>query len=118
MASVINHALAAIDQLAISHGEQIRSEDLLAQMAVSQPGPGEGERNEPGNSRQTSAVAQGPVPRPPNAQTRDITGLRGANRANRAPGHPKLMKRRMTAGPPGGQPEPGPGWALWHALDE
>lgn len=34
MASVINHALAAIDELAISHGESFRGEDLLNMMAV------------------------------------------------------------------------------------
>lgn len=39
MASVINHALAAIDELAISHGELIRGEDLLTLMAVSLPPP-------------------------------------------------------------------------------
>ena len=40
MASVINHALAAFDALAISHGEPIRGEELLRQMAVSLPPPG------------------------------------------------------------------------------
>lgn len=43
MASVINHALAAFDELAISHDERIRGEDLLAQMAVSLPGPNDGQ---------------------------------------------------------------------------
>lgn len=40
MASVINHALAAFDALAISHGELIRGEELLKQMAVTLPPPG------------------------------------------------------------------------------
>ena len=34
LASVINHALAALDELAISHGELFRGEDLLTMMAV------------------------------------------------------------------------------------
>jgi hypothetical protein len=34
LASVINHALAAVDELAISHGEPFRGEDLLLMMAV------------------------------------------------------------------------------------
>jgi hypothetical protein len=37
MASVINHALAAIDELAISHGDLIRGEDLLRWMAIGLP---------------------------------------------------------------------------------
>jgi hypothetical protein len=40
MASVINHTLATIDALAISHGEPIRGDELLRQMAVSLPPPG------------------------------------------------------------------------------
>ena len=40
MASVVNHALAALDELATSHGEPIRGDDLLRQMAVSLPPPG------------------------------------------------------------------------------
>ena len=43
MASVINYALAAIDELAISHGELIRGEDLLTLMAVSLPPPDSGQ---------------------------------------------------------------------------
>ena len=43
MASVINHAFAAFDQLAASHGELIRGEDLLALMAVSLPRPNDGQ---------------------------------------------------------------------------
>jgi len=43
MASVINYALAAIDQLAISHGELLRGDDLLALMAVSLPRPNDGQ---------------------------------------------------------------------------
>jgi hypothetical protein len=44
MASVINHALAAIDGLAISHGELFRGEDLLKALAVSLPGPDDGQQ--------------------------------------------------------------------------
>ena len=40
MAIVINHALAAIDALAISHGEPIRGEELLRQLAVTLSPPG------------------------------------------------------------------------------
>lgn len=39
MASVVNHALAAIDELAIAHGEPISGEQLLRAMAVSLPPP-------------------------------------------------------------------------------
>jgi hypothetical protein len=35
LASVINHALAAFDELAVSHGEDVRGEDVLKMMAVS-----------------------------------------------------------------------------------
>ncbi|HEY1322905.1 MAG TPA: hypothetical protein VGF32_21800 [Streptosporangiaceae bacterium] len=35
LASVINHMLAAIDDLAVSHGEAVRGEDVLKMMAVS-----------------------------------------------------------------------------------
>jgi len=41
LASVINHALAAIDELAVSHGEALRGEDLLKMMAVSLEPPGD-----------------------------------------------------------------------------
>lgn len=34
MASLASHAVAAFDQLAISHGEQFRGDDLLAGMEV------------------------------------------------------------------------------------
>jgi len=34
MASLTSHALAAFDQLAISHGESVRGDDLLKMMAV------------------------------------------------------------------------------------
>lgn len=42
MASVINHALAASDELARAHGEPARGEDPLEAMAVAlrPPGPG------------------------------------------------------------------------------
>jgi hypothetical protein len=42
MASVVNHALAAFDELAREHGEVLRSEDLLDAMAIGlqPPGPG------------------------------------------------------------------------------
>jgi len=44
MASVVNLALAAFDELARSHGEVLRGDDLLEAMAVGlqQPGPGLG----------------------------------------------------------------------------
>jgi len=46
MASVVNHALAAFDELARSHGEVLRGDDLLEAMAVGlpppEPGPGHG----------------------------------------------------------------------------
>ena len=35
LASVINHMLAAIDDLAVSHGEAVRGEDVLKMMAIS-----------------------------------------------------------------------------------
>jgi hypothetical protein len=34
MASLVSHALAAFDQLAISHGESCRGDDLLTMMAI------------------------------------------------------------------------------------
>lgn len=42
MASVVNYALAAFDELAHEHGEVLRSDDLLDAMAVGlePPGPG------------------------------------------------------------------------------
>ena len=42
MASVVNHALAAFDELAREHGEVLRSDDLLDAMAIGlePPGPG------------------------------------------------------------------------------
>jgi len=46
MASVVNHALAAFDELARSHGEVLRGDDLIEAMAVGlqppEPGPGHG----------------------------------------------------------------------------
>lgn len=39
LGSVINHALAAIDELAISHGEPFRGDDLFKAMAISLPPP-------------------------------------------------------------------------------
>jgi hypothetical protein len=44
MASVVNHALAAFDELAREHGEVLRGDDLLEAMAVGlqPPGPGPG----------------------------------------------------------------------------
>lgn len=39
LASVINHAFAAIDELAVTHGEPMRGEDLLGLMAVGLPPP-------------------------------------------------------------------------------
>jgi hypothetical protein len=42
MASVINHALAAIDELAASHDEPFRGDDLLKAMAISLQQPGDG----------------------------------------------------------------------------
>ena len=41
LASVINQALAAIDDLAVSHGEAVRGEDVLKMMAVSLEPPGD-----------------------------------------------------------------------------
>jgi hypothetical protein len=43
LAGVINHALAAIDELAVSHGEVVRGEDVLKMMAVSLEPPGDGQ---------------------------------------------------------------------------
>lgn len=43
LASVINHAFAAIDELAVTHDEPIRGEDLLGMMTVSLPPPDDGE---------------------------------------------------------------------------
>jgi len=45
MASVVNHALAAFDELARKHGEVLRGDDLLEAMAVGlqPPGPGLGD---------------------------------------------------------------------------
>lgn len=42
MASIVNHALAAFDELAREHGEALRADDLLEAMAVGlqPPGPG------------------------------------------------------------------------------
>lgn len=42
MASVINHALTAFDDLARAHGESLRGDDLLEAIAVGlqPPGPG------------------------------------------------------------------------------
>lgn len=49
LASIINHALASIDELAISHCELIRGEDLLNMMAVSlEPPEGSAGQAEPG----------------------------------------------------------------------
>ena len=42
LASVINHAFAAIDELAMSHGELVRGEDVLKMMAVGLEPPGGG----------------------------------------------------------------------------
>lgn len=44
MASVVNHALAAYDDLARFHGESLRADDLLVAIAVGlqPPGPGLG----------------------------------------------------------------------------
>jgi hypothetical protein len=41
LAGVINHLLAAIDDLAVSHGEAVRGEDVLKMMAVSLEPPGD-----------------------------------------------------------------------------
>ena len=41
LASVMNHMLAAIDDLAISHGEAVRGEDVLKMMAISLEPPGD-----------------------------------------------------------------------------
>jgi hypothetical protein len=43
LASVVNHTLAAIDELAVTHGEQIRGEALLAMMAIGLSSPDEGQ---------------------------------------------------------------------------
>lgn len=43
LASMINHAFAAIDELAVTHGEPMRGEDLLALMTVSLPPPDDGQ---------------------------------------------------------------------------
>ena len=40
MASVVNHALAAFDELASKHGEVLRGDDLLEAMAVGLQPPG------------------------------------------------------------------------------
>ena len=42
MASIVNHALAAFDELAREHGELLSADDLLEAMAVGlqPPGPG------------------------------------------------------------------------------
>ncbi len=44
MASVVNHALAAFDELAREHGEVVCGDDLLEAMAIAlgPPGPGPG----------------------------------------------------------------------------
>lgn len=42
MASVVNHALAAFDELARVHGEVVRSGDLLEAMAIGLQPPGTG----------------------------------------------------------------------------
>ena len=42
MASVVNHALAAFDELARAHGEVLRSDDLLDAMAIGLQPPGTG----------------------------------------------------------------------------
>jgi len=41
MASLVSHALSAFDQLAASHGEPVRGDDLLAWLAVTLEPPGE-----------------------------------------------------------------------------
>jgi hypothetical protein len=40
MASVVNHALAAFDELAREHGEVLRGDDLLEAMAIGLQPPG------------------------------------------------------------------------------
>lgn len=40
LASVINHSFAAIDELAATHGEPIRGQDVLARLAVGLPPDG------------------------------------------------------------------------------
>jgi hypothetical protein len=47
MASLVSHAVAAFDQLAISHGEAFRGDDLLKMMAVSLEPP-DGHQNPAG----------------------------------------------------------------------
>jgi len=42
LASVINHMLVAIDELALLHGEAMRGEDVLNMMAVSLEPPADG----------------------------------------------------------------------------
>jgi hypothetical protein len=42
MASIVNHALAAFDELARSHGDVLRGDDLLEAMAVGLQPPGDG----------------------------------------------------------------------------
>ena len=42
MASIVNHALAAFDEIAREHGEALRADDLLEAMAVSLEPPGSG----------------------------------------------------------------------------
>jgi hypothetical protein len=42
MASIVNHALAAFDELARSHGDVLRGDDLLKAMAVGLQPPGHG----------------------------------------------------------------------------
>lgn len=41
MASLVNHALGAFDQLAASHGDPVRGDDLLQTLAVTLEPPGE-----------------------------------------------------------------------------
>ena len=42
MASIVNHSLAAFDELAREHGEVLRADDLLEAMAVGLQPPGAG----------------------------------------------------------------------------
>jgi len=44
LASVINHTLAAIDELTVSPGEAVRGEDVLKMMAVSLEPSGDSQR--------------------------------------------------------------------------
>jgi hypothetical protein len=44
MASLTSHTMAAFDQLAISHGDSLRGDDLLQMMAVTLEPPG-GDQN-------------------------------------------------------------------------